>query len=720
MYFGRDVESVRVHTDAAATRSAEYLNALAYTTGSHIVFRHGHFTPSTPEGKRLLAHELAHVMQQRSSPATRTASSVELDASGDPFEREADAVADRLGLGEPPGWAAASRVGAVPAIQRSIADDVGAVVVGAGAGVAETVTSLASSAWEQTKAAASGAWQGTKAVASAAWREAKVVAAAVAECAAWGGGVGARLLTGEFTTVWDLLGIPAVPARSPEGLRAVLRAFRHPCVRALAGPFYSPALVTELEKLAPLVIGIWYLLQNPERLFDPVREAVGEMIAQVPSAASMLISMALPDVARMQRHMEGIWFYLKAAVEDLGRNWWQTLKDSAWDLLWPLPGVKEDFEKMFETGAATVDHVTASKWSQAVDDVLAIWRLFNSILGRLYGWLFILSIIIGAVLGGVFGLGAGAIPGAAAGAEFALALGEALVISTAAAEGASIYKAMYDLTYAEQSPEGEIEDYQQIAQSSIALAILGIMLALGALAARFARGVMARLGPVLRRTRLGRYIESARLRRSVRGEPREPTRIPEGGEAPEGRRTREERARERRGGEPNDVPPELAGVCSIGSLLCRGGIPREIRAEVESYPHSDWVPEPRGEVRLRGTTDADYLDLRSITTRQLRRIYLDHPEIWTDEFRQAMNAARAAGREWPIDANGKAWEVHHQQPLDFGGTNAHPNLAAIPRDVHQGLTNWWRSVKRAFSRRFTDAQWRQLIGGSRSEVFVPR
>jgi hypothetical protein len=62
--FGHDFSSVRVHTDAAAAASASGLNARAYTVGRDIVFAGGKYAP-TAQGGRLLAHELAHVVQQR-------------------------------------------------------------------------------------------------------------------------------------------------------------------------------------------------------------------------------------------------------------------------------------------------------------------------------------------------------------------------------------------------------------------------------------------------------------------------------------------------------------------------------------------------------------------------------------------------------------------------------------------------------------------------------
>ncbi|MEA2830676.1 MAG: hypothetical protein QOF22_1424, partial [Bradyrhizobium sp.] len=62
--FGHDFSRVQVHSGAAAEQSAREVNAHAYTVGNNIVFRAGRFTPETNSGRRLLAHELAHVVQQ--------------------------------------------------------------------------------------------------------------------------------------------------------------------------------------------------------------------------------------------------------------------------------------------------------------------------------------------------------------------------------------------------------------------------------------------------------------------------------------------------------------------------------------------------------------------------------------------------------------------------------------------------------------------------------
>jgi len=68
---GYDFEHVRIHADARATQSAKAVDALAYTVGSDVVFGAGQYAPDTPSGRRLLAHELAHVVQQTHSGPAR-------------------------------------------------------------------------------------------------------------------------------------------------------------------------------------------------------------------------------------------------------------------------------------------------------------------------------------------------------------------------------------------------------------------------------------------------------------------------------------------------------------------------------------------------------------------------------------------------------------------------------------------------------------------------
>lgn len=63
--FGMDFSQIRVHTGSKAEASASSINAHAYTLGNNMVFGRGQYQPQTLQGKRLLAHELTHTMQQQ-------------------------------------------------------------------------------------------------------------------------------------------------------------------------------------------------------------------------------------------------------------------------------------------------------------------------------------------------------------------------------------------------------------------------------------------------------------------------------------------------------------------------------------------------------------------------------------------------------------------------------------------------------------------------------
>ena len=111
---GHSFSDVRVHTGDAAHDSATSVNAHAYTVGSNIVFQRDKYDPGSDAGRTMLAHELTHVVQQRSGPVdgTATGTGVRVSDPSDRFEREAAATAER-----------AMSIPAVPATaQRSAGD----------------------------------------------------------------------------------------------------------------------------------------------------------------------------------------------------------------------------------------------------------------------------------------------------------------------------------------------------------------------------------------------------------------------------------------------------------------------------------------------------------------------------------------------------------------------------------------------------------------------
>ncbi len=90
--FGTDFSAVRVHTDGMAADAARRLDAKAFTVGQHVFFARDHYAPGTAEGRRLLAHELTHTIQQRGR-SRFSQKKVVVGRPGDAYEREADRVA---------------------------------------------------------------------------------------------------------------------------------------------------------------------------------------------------------------------------------------------------------------------------------------------------------------------------------------------------------------------------------------------------------------------------------------------------------------------------------------------------------------------------------------------------------------------------------------------------------------------------------------------------
>lgn len=119
--FGTDFGDVRVHDDGAAASSAASVNAHAYTVGSNIVFQRDVYDPSSHAGRTTLAHELTHVVQQRSGPVDGTSApgGIKVSDPSDRFEREASANADRIMSGPAPGPVTP----AAPAVQRQAEEE---------------------------------------------------------------------------------------------------------------------------------------------------------------------------------------------------------------------------------------------------------------------------------------------------------------------------------------------------------------------------------------------------------------------------------------------------------------------------------------------------------------------------------------------------------------------------------------------------------------------
>jgi hypothetical protein len=119
--FGHDFSGVHIHSDSQAAKSARAVNALAYTVGRDVVFGAQRYAPTTNAGRRLLAHELTHVVQQGDNPASLQRK-LTVNTPGDAAEHEADRLADAIVSSSVQKNEVHPRISATPSIQRTCSD----------------------------------------------------------------------------------------------------------------------------------------------------------------------------------------------------------------------------------------------------------------------------------------------------------------------------------------------------------------------------------------------------------------------------------------------------------------------------------------------------------------------------------------------------------------------------------------------------------------------
>jgi len=116
--FGISFDDVRVHTDPWAAAAAHALQARAFTFGRDIFFAEGEYSPHSALGRRLLAHELVHVVQQRSLRKRECTECLTVGDPGDFLEVEADQVSDQVFGGRPISFIHSDTVAAVRRVVR--------------------------------------------------------------------------------------------------------------------------------------------------------------------------------------------------------------------------------------------------------------------------------------------------------------------------------------------------------------------------------------------------------------------------------------------------------------------------------------------------------------------------------------------------------------------------------------------------------------------------
>ena len=156
---------------------------------------------------------------------------------------------------------------------------------------------------------------------------------------------------------------------------------------------------------------------------------------------------------------------------------------------------------------------------------------------------------------------------------------------------------------------------------------------------------------------------------------------------------------------------DFADACVLGSIRCRARLPAKVLNEAGDYPTAHDVPMPKGGFVIQKAI----LQKVPRGTERLRDICRGQQGLWP-EFDKALAKARKAGKDWPLDANGEPWEPHHVKPVFMGGDNAPENLCPLPRALHQQYSSWWNRVHAAFRKRFSDTEWDDIYW---SEKDVP-
>jgi Domain of unknown function (DUF4157) len=233
---------------------------------------------------------------------------------------------------------------------------------------------------------------------------------------------------------------------------------------------------------------------------------------------------------------------------------WKMVKDMLWSVIWPWPAVGHELVLLWTVDLTNAVHslflprnpfsdfwgFLHDVWTDILhllDIPLAILRRLNNIALLLMGWVTIGLMILGAIggsvvvgifgaiLGALAGLGVGAAPGGAGGAAaggfagagvgfgVAMALGEGLVMSFLALQGATLVKTLVTLWTAEQTPDEKDRDYSQLADNLIAIGVTLVLLLIGWLASKLASTILGviegKLPPSIRGP-LGRFGAGAR------------------------------------------------------------------------------------------------------------------------------------------------------------------------------------------------------------------
>jgi Domain of unknown function (DUF4157)/HNH/ENDO VII superfamily nuclease with conserved GHE residues len=472
--FGADFGGVRIHTDDEAARMSQELNAHAFTHGSAIYFNSGRFDAGSRAGMMLLAHELTHTIQQGAAPLA-AASMLALQQRALQLQGQAHALqAGIAGIG----------AGQTPVdIQRF---DLGDLVSGVGESLLEA-----------------------------------------------GEFVGESLLD-----MADLLG-ESIPDDPIEAIETILAALEHPLVRPMvwAIPGFIAVKVALRSALEVLKL-IQYVIDNQDRIIEEIKSFIEARLDEVVPIVEARFKEVLGFVD--SRHFEVIWQgYVWPMLVHLKDNWWETVKAGLWEQIWPFEGITSltavdpnqrtgmgrELGAILDALSHGFDNLLDANFSQALDDFLMIEKNIVALANRFAGWVSLVIIAIPTIAGAVAGGPVGAVAGAGAGLATAGELGLGLLLANLAVETAVLLKSVLSLEDFESSLTDEEKArtnhiyYQRIAESGLALGLMGALLGLSYFGGKIAQGLLNKLLRYLPKNVQETLLRIARtMERGARGE----------------------------------------------------------------------------------------------------------------------------------------------------------------------------------------------------------
>ena len=725
--FQRDFSDVRVHTGPLASRSANAINAVAYTAGNHLVFTEGSYSPGTPSGQQLLAHELVHTLQQGGSVRRQTADPSATDTPVVPT-----APGDSQQLTQSPG-------GNDPAVDAALQAEIDSAVLAMNqdkdlmlrALSARMVLLLQYHSHPPLKEQADldSFVDACRKLAVNEMDTLSSFSPGGAELAlagfpkgfplTWSGRVQSALTLGADPTTIVLDSAARLEALSKSAHTLGSDIFAH----GLPVPFGDRSRLQDFhlrvsdgstEKASPVR--------------DYARESIHYMQLKWLSLFAFGWEMFVDEIAEAVADGTVVVRYID----------WKDFVDNKQAILRDLPARAREQVVQNDEDARQMETDAVNLREAAL--CVGMASAFVSFFGILSGWNDASSLFDGALHSADKSVG-----GEGQGARITTALQWAWDNDYLGGAAAAWAQSLID-----NGPEILAE----IALILILQAIPGVDIAVDIyLYYTAARGVLSMIGELAASlndvmgaasvgelqegaARLAQILTSGAIlilivlithgiakasknlrKRSEELQAADPTLTEEAADkqALKDLSSEERKALEDVGsGEAAEISKkfeEFEGACTLGSIICRTNVPQHILDEAGEYPTLWDVPMPKGPFTVQKAILADVE-----RSPQFLRDQVIADRARFPEFDKALKAAEKKGKKWVYDENGNPWEVHHVKPVFMGGDSEIGNLAPLPRAVHQKYTNYWNSVHRAFRKRFTEKEWGRIYTRSTKDV----